>query len=151
MKSLVLLAAVVALTSLLGCGQDTASSNSGQEDGSAQRPEPNRNATPLEIVNRRMSAYNRHDLPAFLDLYADGVDIFTYPDKSLGKGREHIRGIFEPMFEEGVVQVAIHHQITKDSYVVNHEAVTDGGGTTEYVSIYEVEDGLIQSVGFVRN
>ena len=55
------------------------------------------------------------------------------------------------MFAEGVVQVAIHHQITKDSYVVNHETVTDGDSTTEYVSIYEVEDGLIQSVGFVRS
>ena len=151
MKSLVFIAGLVTLTSLLGCGQGSTSSRSGQENESARRPEPDRHATPLEIVNRRMSAYNRHDLAAFLDLYADGVEIFTYPDRSLGKGREHIRSIFESTFAEGVVQVAVHHQIMKDSYVVNHETVTGGGGTTEYVSIYEVKDGLIQSVGFVRN
>lgn len=98
-----------------------------------------------------MSAYNRHDLPAFLELYADDVEILTYRGGSLGEGREHIRSIFEPMFAEGVVQVVVHHQVMKDSYVVNHETVTDGGGSTEYVSIYEVESGRIQSVGFVRD
>ncbi len=98
-----------------------------------------------------MSAYNRHDLAGFLDLYADDVAISTYPDKSLGSGREHLGSIFEPMFAEGIVEVTVHHQIAKDSFVVNHETVTDGSGSTEYVSIYEVEDGLIQSVGFVRD
>ena len=147
MKSLNPIAGLVTLLFLLGCGQGS----TGEENESARGPEPDRNATPLEIVNRRMSAYNRHDLEAFLDLYAGEVEIFTYPDRSLGKGKEHMRSIFEPMFTEGVVQVVVHHQIMKDSYVVNHETVTDGGDTTEYISIYEVEGGLIQSVGFVRN
>jgi len=83
--------------------------------------------------------------------YSDGVKIFNYPDRLLGEGKQHIRSIFEPMFEEGVVQVTIHHQIRKDSYVVNHETVSNGDTTTEYVSIYEVRNGLIQSVGFVRD
>lgn len=151
MKSLVLLAAVLVLNLTLDCGRETTSSQSGQGNGSARQSEPDLDATPLEIVNRRMSAYNRHDLAGFLDLYADDVAISTYPDKSLGSGREHLGSIFEPMFAEGIVEVTVHHQIAKDSFVVNHETVTDGSGSTEYVSIYEVEDGLIQSVGFVRD
>ena len=98
-----------------------------------------------------MSTYNSHDLDAFLELYAEGVEVFTYPDRSLGGGVDHMRSIFAPMFEEGEVHVTIHHQIAKDSYVVNHETVSAGGSTTEYVSIYEVRDGLIQSVRFVRD
>ena len=145
MKSLIFTIAALTFISLLGCGPDTA-------DLPRQNPKSvDASATPLEIVNRRMAAYNRHDLQAFLDLYDDGIEIFGYPDRSLGKGTEHIRRIFEPLFQEGVVQVEIHQQITKDSYVVNHETVNYGDSTTEYVSIYEVRGGLIQSVRFVRD
>ena len=55
------------------------------------------------------------------------------------------------MFKEKNVKVTIHHQISKDSYVINHETVTDGEKKTEYVSIYEVRGGLIRSVRFVRD
>lgn len=98
-----------------------------------------------------MSAYNRHDLDAFLETYAEGVELFTYPDKSLGRGKQHLRSIFEPMFEEGLVQVTVHHQLAKDSYVVNHETVDDGDKQTEYISVYEVRGDLIRSVRFVRD
>ena len=107
--------------------------------------------TPLDVVNLRMSAYNQHNLDAFLETYSDEIEVFTYPDKLLGKGKNHIKKIFESMFEEGIVKVEIHHQIAKDSYVINHETVTYGDSKTEYVSIYEVKNGLITSVRFVRD
>jgi hypothetical protein len=108
-------------------------------------------STPLHVVNQRMSAYNRHDLPALLATYSDSVAIFTYPRTALGKGKDHLRWVFEDIFQEGVAQVEVHHQFTIDSYVVNHETVDYGTKTTDYVSIYEVKDGLIQSVTFVRD
>lgn len=107
--------------------------------------------SPREIVDARMEAYNDHDLASFLELYADDVEIFTYPDKALTVGKVGLRSIFEPMFKEGVVKVTIHSQIEKDSYVVNHETVDYGGEEIEYVSIYEVRGGLIRSVRFVRD
>ena len=144
MKSLLFLTIALTLGSLHACGEAAGSSRSSGQNAVEDRP-------PSDVVNERMSAYNRHDLNAFLETYSDGVEVFTYPDKSLGKGKKHLRSIFEPMFEGGTVQVAIHHQIAKDSYVVNHETVSDGDTTTEYVSIYEVRGGLIQSVRFVRD
>ena len=107
--------------------------------------------SPLAIVNLRMQAYNNHDLEAFLNTYSEEIEIFTYPDKSVGKGKNHIRRLFEPMFKEGSISVEIHHQIAKDGYVINHETVMNGNKKTEYVSIYEVRDGLITSVRFVRD
>ncbi len=107
--------------------------------------------SPLEVVNLRMQAYNEHNLEAFLATYSDGVEIFTYPAKSLGRGKKHIKKLFEDLFREGTVHVDIHHQIAKDSYVINHETVVSGDKKTEYVSIYEVRKGLIQSVRFVRD
>jgi len=105
----------------------------------------------LEIVNRRMQAYNNHDIEDFMALYAEDVEIYTYPDLLLGKGKAHLQSLFEPMFDQKSVQIEIHHQIAKDSFVINHETVTDGDSKTEYVSIYEVKNNLIQSVRFVRD
>ena len=141
--------AVILIFSMLsGCSQDSQTSDADRQIESTLRPVSH---TPLDVVNHRMDAYNRHDLHAFMAAYAEDVEIFTYPVESVGKGQEHIRGIFKPMFEKGVVHVEIHDQIVKDSYVVNHETVDYGDEITEYVSIYEVRDGLIQSVRFVRD
>ncbi len=142
----------VASIALVGCSESgsgesaTALSSSG---GSSVGAQPD--ATPIEIVNQRMTAYNSHAIEPFMELYADNVEIFTYPDRSLGKGKKHVRKIFEPMFSEGEVHVEIHEQMEKDSYVVNHETVSYAGDDTKYVSIYEVKNGLIQSVRFVRD
>ena len=107
--------------------------------------------SPLEVVNLRMQAYNDHKLDDFLSTYSEDVEVFTYPDKSLGKGKSHIKKLFAPLFREGVVHVEIHYQLAKDGYVINHETVAYGNQKTEYISIYEVRNGLIKSVRFVRD
>ena len=148
MKYLIPLIALLTLNLLLGCSQDTPQASTSQEDESITQLE---SQLPLDVVNYRMSAYNRHDLPSFMAVYSEDIEVFTYPNKSLGKGKKHLRSIFEPMLQEGIVHVEIHHQIVKDSFVVNHESVSYGNTTTEYVSIYEVRDGLIKTVRFVRD
>ena len=118
---------------------------------------PNRRApmpdSPLEIVQQRMRLYNAHDLEGFLALYSPDIAIYDYPDTFFGRGLDHMRGIFAPMFGEGKVRVEVGHQLVSDVYVINEEIVTypDDRGRTRYVSIYEVREGKIQSVRFVRD
>lgn len=107
--------------------------------------------SPLSIVDKRMASYNSHDLEAFLSTYSEDVEIYTYPDTQLAKGKKHLKSIFEPLFKEGAAKVIIHHQFAKDSYVINHETVEYLGKETKYISIYRVEDGLISEVRFVRD
>jgi hypothetical protein len=107
--------------------------------------------SPLDVVNQRMHAYNQHDLKQFLSTYHENVQIYTYPDTRLAEGKEHLQSIFEPMLKEGKVKVKIHHQMQKDSYVINHETVIYGTAETEYVSVYKVENGLITEVRFIRD
>ncbi len=147
-NSAVGLGALVTLLTLLlgGCQSQPAELAAGEEPSAEERLR-----SPLEVVNLRMRAYNEHDLDAFLSTYSAEVEIFTYPDRSLGKGKERLEQLFEQPFREGAVHVEIHHQITKDSYVINHETVVWDDETTEYVSIYEVRKGLIRSVRFVRD
>lgn len=111
----------------------------------------NPSLSPLDVVNARMEAYNNHDIDAFIKVYSDDIQIYTYPNVAIGKkGKAHLRSIFEPMFSEGLVSVKIHEQISQGGYVINHETVTYAGKDTKYVSIYEVENGLITNVQFVR-
>ncbi|MDT0559551.1 nuclear transport factor 2 family protein [Ichthyenterobacterium sp. W332] len=107
--------------------------------------------SPLEVVNKRMKLYNQHDFDQFIKLYAKDVKVYTYPDKLLGDGIENIISIFKPKFETKSISVKIINQIENGSHVVNHEIVTENGLLTKYVSIYQVENGLIKSVRFVRD
>lgn len=107
--------------------------------------------SPLSVVNARMEAYNRHDLTSFLQNYADDIQIFNYPNTPLGnKGKDHLKSIFEPIFKEAKISVKIIHQIVQGKYVINHEIVSYDGNDQKYVSIYEVENGRIKTVQFVR-
>ena len=107
--------------------------------------------SPLAVVKERMKAYNEHNIDAFLKTYSDEIQIFSYPNKPLGEqGKGHLKKIFAPMFQAGNVSVEIHEQIVQGKYVVNHETVTYSGTAQKYVSIYEVEAGLIKSVQFIR-
>lgn len=109
------------------------------------------NTNPLSVVNSRMDSYNRHDLTSFLNNYAEDVQIFTYPNIPLGnKGKGHLKSIFEPMFKEAKVSVKIIHQIVQGRHIINHEIVSYNGNEQKYVSIYEVENGLIKTVQFIR-
>ncbi len=107
--------------------------------------------TPLEIVNKRMDFYNQHNFIEFIKLYATDIEIYTYPNKLLATGTDNIASIFEPKFIAKSIKVKIVSQMYNGNYVINHEIVSENGIETKYISIYEVKDGLIRSVKFVRD
>ena len=109
------------------------------------------NASPLEVVNQRMDFYNHHNFENFIRLYSDSVKVYTYPDKFLAAGKDNLASIFKPKFSSKSIQVKITTQINNGNYVINQEIVTENGIDTKYISIYEVRDGLIMSVRFVRD
>lgn len=141
MKKLMIL--LLIFTSVLGCNSDKTEIKESQKQISK--------FTPLEVVNKRMELYNQHNFEDFIQLYDNDVKVYTYPDKLLGTGTENIASIFEPKFASKSLQVEIVGQMSNGDYVINHETVTENGATTKYVSIYEVNDGLIKSVKFVRD
>ena len=98
-----------------------------------------------------MKAHNDHDIDRFLSAYSNDIQVYDYPDIPLGKkGHAHLRSIFEPLFNDKAVSVEIHSQIEHGKYVINQETVTRRGKLFRYLSIYEVENGLIKSVRFLR-
>jgi hypothetical protein len=107
--------------------------------------------TPLEIVNKRMKFYNQHNFIEFIKLYSPDVEVYTYPSMLLGTGTDNITSIFKPKFIAKSIHVEIISQMYNGNHVINHEIVSENGTETKYISIYEVKDGLIKSVRFVRD
>ena len=126
---------------LIACGDNTNSGTSTQNYS---------DLSPLEVVNKRMDHFNNHDYDEFIKLYNANVEVYTYPDKMMGKGSDRLAAIFESDFKKKSVSVKIMNQMDNGPYVINHEIVTNNGKETKYISIYKVENGLISSVSFVR-
>ena len=108
-------------------------------------------ATPREVVERRMRALNAHDLEGFLDCYADDVALAVYPDRPLGSGREHLRWIFEPALARGDVSVEVLDVLESGPFVVVESRTTFGDVYEEGLAVFDVRDGRIQSVRFLRD
>ena len=47
--------------------------------------------TPFALAQRQLNAYNLRNIEAFLEPYAEDVEIYTYPDKLNYKGKEQMR------------------------------------------------------------
>ncbi|MEL7537774.1 MAG: nuclear transport factor 2 family protein [Pseudomonadota bacterium] len=107
--------------------------------------------TPRTIVERRAHALNKHDLAAFLDVHAADVAIGVYPDRELGRGREHLEFIFGEVIAAKAVSVEIHRVIEADSFVIVESTMTFRDGSETGVAVYEVRNGRIQSIRFVRD
>jgi hypothetical protein len=107
--------------------------------------------TPLSVVNKRTKALSDHNFDDFMSTYAENVEIFVYPDKSLGKGKEHLRALFAPMFKRGDVEIEVTRQLVSDSFVVTESITSFADKSETTLAIYEVRDGLIQSVRFLRD
>jgi hypothetical protein len=107
--------------------------------------------TPLSVVDKRTKAMADRNFPDFMSTYAENVEIFVYPDRPLGKGKEHIRKLFAPMFEKGDVEISVSLQLVSDSFVVSESITSFSDKSETTVAIYEVRNGLIQSVRFLRD
>ncbi|MEO1037308.1 MAG: nuclear transport factor 2 family protein [Pseudomonadota bacterium] len=106
---------------------------------------------PVDAVDARVQALNDHDLEAFLDAHAPNVAIGVYPDRELGRGREHLEFIFGEVIAAKAVSVEIHRVIEADSFVIVESTTTFRDGSETGVAVYEVRNGRIQSIRFVRD
>lgn len=142
MKKITFLA--ILILSIISC-KDSSKNNNGLNSEQNYS-----NLTALEVVNKRMDYFNKHNYSEFIKLYNLNVEVYTYPDKLMGKGSDRLASIFKSDFENKLVSVKVVNQMNNGPYVINHEIVTNDGKETKYISIYKVEKGLIDRVSFVR-
>jgi len=107
--------------------------------------------SPKHIVQKQVDAYNNRDIEAFLATYTKDVKVYTFPNTLTYNGREEMRKRYAPMFEKTKdLHCNIVKRIVKGSRVIDEEFVTSNGNQYKAVAIYQVTNGKINSVTFLR-
>lgn len=106
--------------------------------------------TPYALVQRQLNAYNGHDLEAFLEPYAEDVEIYEFPSKLQMKGKAQMRKAYEFITKTPGLHCQLQNRIIQGNTVIDHERVWGfGSAPVEAVAIYETRGGKIVKVYFV--
>jgi hypothetical protein len=122
-------------------------------DKQTQSARSKEESSPLQVVQAQVDAYNRGDIDAFLNTYAPEVNLYNFPDELRSSGLASMREIYAKLFEKAPqLHASITNRITQGNYVIDQEVVTGFPGAKELtaVAIYEVKDGKIVNVWFLR-
>lgn len=112
-------------------------------------------ASPVDVVERQLRCYNRRQLDAFCDCFADDAQIFELGSPApTHAGKAAIRERYRNLFElSPQLNCQLVNRTAVGRVVVDHEHVTGRLGSPdvfEILAIYEVEGGLIRRVHFAR-
>ncbi len=106
--------------------------------------------TPENLVQRQLNAYNLRNIDAFLEPYADDVEIYFFPDKLESKGKENMRTGYAQMFRSTPnLHCELVNRIVKGNTVIDYERVQFGNQIMEAIAIYHIEEGKIKKVYFI--
>ena len=114
--------------------------------------DPTATPSPLEVADRQLTAYNDHDIDAFCDLFApDAVLYDLLSGEVVASGIDEIRARYAERFAISDLRCEVHGSIYLGDVAIDRETVYGlPGGPVEMIAIYEVVDGLIRTVRFVR-
>ena len=111
-------------------------------------------ASPEAIVDAQLAAYNRRDLEGFLSFYSEDAVLADHPNQVTQTGKAEMRTRYQLRFSNPNLHAEIIKRVTFGRFVIDHErvvAATPTGGTREAVAIYEIKDGKIVRVTFLKN
>ena len=107
--------------------------------------------TPEMTVQRQLNAYNARSIEAFLDTYSEDIELYTFPDKLISKGKDALRTNYDEMFRNlNYLHCKIEKRIVLGNKIIDHERVKFNDQTVQAVAVYEVENGKIVRVTFLE-
>ncbi len=107
--------------------------------------------TPEQLVQRQVNAYNARNIDAFVDTYAEDIKIYNFPNELIMNGKEQLKTRFKDMFDRVPnLYCEIKNRIVLDNKIVDQEYVRFGDKYSNVIAIYEIIEGKISKVTFVR-
>jgi len=107
--------------------------------------------TPVALAQRQLNAYNLRNIEAFLEPYADEVEIYTYPNTLMFKGKEEMRKRYADMFQKTPnLHCELKGRIVQGNIVIDKERVQKNGDIIEATAIYHIENNKIKRVYFIK-
>lgn len=119
---------------------------------------PNLAPTPAEssaarVVDSSVEAYNRHDLDAYAALFANNARVYLHPSDVITSGTQQLRARYRDQWRDNPrLRVQVASRMVQGNYVVDHQHSVGwaDGQDVRVVAIYEVRNGRIQNLWFVR-
>ena len=107
--------------------------------------------TPEQIVQRQVNAYNARDIDAFLDTYTTDVEVYNHLGEMTMQGHDQMRKQYATMFERVTnLYCEIQNRMVINNQVIDHEKVRFMDRSVNAVAWYEVTNGKISKVTFIR-
>ncbi|MEP7253004.1 MAG: amidohydrolase family protein [Ginsengibacter sp.] len=108
--------------------------------------------TPVTIVEHQLNAYNMGNIDAFLASYSDDIELYDFPSKLSGKGKEDMRKDYQNSFTTFPgLHCEILERIVQGNVIIDKEKVT-GVGPVPLIGtvIYEINNNKISKVYFIN-
>lgn len=103
------------------------------------------------IVQNQLDAYNDRNIDAFISTYSDDVQVYNFPNELNYAGKEKMRENYTDFFDSTPdLKCEIKNRIVIGNKVIDKEKITANGTTFSAVAIYEVKNGKIAKVTFIR-
>ena len=119
--------------------------------GTVFNPESLVEETPEALVQRQLNGYNLRNIDAFLEPYADDVEIYNYPDQLVSKGKENMRLGYSQMFQTVPnLHCELKGRLIRGNIVIDQEYVQFGDKILEAIAIYHIENNKIKKVYFIQ-
>jgi hypothetical protein len=109
--------------------------------------------SPRDIVNRQLEVYNAHDIDGYCALFAEDATIGDYvTGQMICNGLAEIRSAYTRRFAENPkLHCIVHQRLEGPTHAIDKETVYGlPTGDLHIMAIYEVRDGLIRSLRFIR-
>jgi hypothetical protein len=103
------------------------------------------------IVQKQLDAYNAKDLDAFMAIYTEDIKLYNYPNELLSEGKDQMRKDYISWFQRAPdLKASVKKRIVIGNKVIDEEQVTANGKIFNTVAIYELENGRIRRVTFIK-
>ncbi len=108
--------------------------------------------TALSLVRQQLNAYNSRNIDAFLEPYAEDVELYNFPGELIGRGKEAMRKDYAAMFNNlPDLHCEIKERIIQNNIIIDKESVSGAGkNKIEATAIYHIENDKIKKVYFIR-
>jgi len=111
----------------------------------------NKKITPKSLAQQQLDAYNLRDINAFLEPYAEDVEVYTFPNTLKYKGKETMKKIYGKMFKNVPnLHCELQNRIVHGNIVIDKERVQFKDKIKEATAIYHIINNKIKKVYFIK-
>lgn len=105
------------------------------------------------LAKEQLEAYNNRDIKAFLIPFSDSVEVYTFPNELMYKGKDKMRDRYGKMFANSPkLFCKLTNRTVLGNKVIDSEEVTGikEDEVVRAIAIYTIENNKIQKVHFIK-